>query len=76
MLKKIYFNYKNYQNIKKPINTTKPLKRPPITAKMTKMHHECPKCPKILENYQNATKMMTTTLKTFKMTKIPLNTQK
>ena len=52
--KKFYLNHKNYQNIKKSINTTKPLKRPPITAKMTKMHYECPKHPKTLENDQNA----------------------
>ena len=40
---------------------------------MTKMHHERPKYPKILENDQNAPKMTSTTLKTFKMTEIPLN---
>ena len=42
---------------------------------MTKMHHERPKYPKILENDQNAPKMTSTTLKTFKMTEIPLNPQ-
>ena len=40
---------------------------------MTKMHHECPKYPKILENDQNAPKTTTTTPTTFKMIKIPLN---
>ena len=42
---------------------------------MTKMHHECPKYPKILENDQNAPKTTTTTRNTFKMTKIPLKPQ-
>ena len=36
---------------------------------MTKMHYECPKYPKTLENDQNA-------LITFKMTKIQLKRQK
>ena len=46
------------------------------TAKMTKMHHECPKYPKIFENDQNTPKTMTITPKTFKLTKIPLKPQK
>ena len=77
MSKKNYFNHKNYQNINKRINTTKPLKWPPITAKMTKMPNECQKYPKTLKNDQNTPKKTTTTtLKTLKMTKIPLNPQK
>ena len=40
---------------------------------MTKMHHECPKYLKIVENDQNAPKTTTTTLKTFKMTKYHWN---
>ena len=44
--------------------------------KMTKMHHECPKYPKILKNDQNAPKTMTKTPRTFKMFKIPLKPQK
>ena len=40
---------------------------------MTRMHHECPKYPKILKNDQNAPKTTSTTPKTFRMTKIPLN---
>ena len=43
---------------------------------MTKMHHECQKYPKNLENDQNAPKTSTTIPKTFKMTKIPLKIQK
>ena len=73
---KINFNHKNYQNIKKQLNTTKPLKRPPITAKMTKMHHECLKYPKTLENGQNTSKTTIATPKNFKMTKILLKPKK
>ena len=42
---------------------------------MTKMHHECPKYPKTLENDLNTPKTMTILLETFKMDKIPLNPQ-
>ena len=45
------------------------------TAKMTKMHHECPKYPETPEKDQNVPKM-TTTPKTFKLIKIPLKPQK
>ena len=74
--KKIYFNCKIYQYIIRPLNITKPLEQPPKIAKMTKMNHEFPKYPKTLENDQNAPKTMTTTPKTFKITKIPLKPQK
>ena len=40
---------------------------------MTKMHHECPKYPKILKNNQNAPRTTSTTPKTFQMTNTPLN---
>ena len=73
--KKNYFNRKNYQNFKKPINTTKPQKRPLITAKLTKMHHEYLKYPKTLKNDKNAPKTTTKPMETFKTTKIPLNLQ-
>ena len=42
---------------------------------MTKMHHECPKYPKTLENDQTMSKTMTTFPETFKMTKKPSNPQ-
>ena len=40
---------------------------------MTKMHHECPKYPKILENDQNAPKTTTTTPKILKRSKYHWN---
>ena len=42
---------------------------------MTKMHHECPKYPKTLENDQNAPKTTRAFQETIKITKIPLNPQ-
>ena len=43
---------------------------------MTKIHYECPKYPKTLENEQNSPKTTTTAVKTLKMKKIPLEPQK
>ena len=43
---------------------------------MTKMHHECPKYPKTLENGQNTSKTTIATPKNFKMTKILLKPKK
>ena len=61
--------------MKKLINTPKPPNRPLRTVKMTKIHQECLKYPKTQKNGRNAPKM-TTTLKTFKTTKIPWKPQK
>ena len=58
---------KKYKYIK--IFEMTPLK----TAKMTKMHHECSKYPKIQENDKNAPKTITTTQKLLKWPKYHWN---
>ena len=63
---------------KMPRNLSKKIILLMRVIKMTKMYHECPKYPKILENNQNTpkTSKITTIPKTLKITKIPLKPKK